>query len=150
MDKFSSSERFVYLQSWTKVLGHFCVSGAFSDSHQPKTSPHPTNNVGRTYLEFFSEFQLRMGWREGELQENFEKDSPHCLMREPRMTEKYEYCSTVPGTTVHDCSCSHGNTLRKFRRLAVLKFERPKRGPIFSQRDVNTITISFLYSKGVS
>ena len=38
-------------------------------------SPHPTNNVGRVYPEFFSEFQLCIGWGEGELQENFEKDA---------------------------------------------------------------------------
>ena len=33
------------LQSWTKVLGHFCMSGAFPSSYRPKTSPHPTNKV---------------------------------------------------------------------------------------------------------
>ena len=33
------------LQSWTKVLGHFCMSGAFPSSHRPNTSPHPTNKV---------------------------------------------------------------------------------------------------------
>ena len=75
VDEFSSSERFVYLQSWTEVLGHFCVSGAFSTSHRPKSSPHPTNNVGRVHPEFFSEFQLCIGWGEGKLQENFEKDA---------------------------------------------------------------------------
>ena len=59
-------------QSWTKVLGHFCISGAFSNSQRSNPSPHPTNNVGRVYPEFFSEFQLCIRWREGELQENFE------------------------------------------------------------------------------
>ena len=59
-------------QSWTKVLGHFCISGAFSNSHRSNPSPHPTNNVGRVYPEFFSEIQLCIGWVEGELQENFE------------------------------------------------------------------------------
>ena len=33
------------LQSWTKVLGHFCMSGAFPSSHRPNSSPHPTNKV---------------------------------------------------------------------------------------------------------
>ena len=66
---------FAALQSWTKVLGYFCVSGAFSDSHRSNPSPHPTNNVGHVYPEFFSEFQLCIGWGEGELQENFEKDA---------------------------------------------------------------------------
>ena len=46
------------LQSWTKVLGHFCVSGAFSNSHRPNPSPHPTNNVGRVYPEFFPSFNF--------------------------------------------------------------------------------------------
>ena len=46
------------MQSWTKVLGHFCVSGAFSNSHRSNTSPHPTNNVGRVYPEFFPSFNF--------------------------------------------------------------------------------------------
>ena len=66
---------FAALQSWTKVLGYFCVSGAFSDSHRSNPSPHPTNNVGRVYPEFFSEFQLCIGWWEGELQEDFKKNA---------------------------------------------------------------------------
>ena len=70
---------------------------AFSDSHRPKPSPHPINNVARVYPEFF----LCTGWREGKLQENFEKDAP--FYEGPRMTEKYEYCITVPRTFVHDC-----------------------------------------------
>ena len=37
------------------------------------------------------------------------KRMAHCFMREPRMTEKYEYCIAVPRTFVHDCS-SHANT----------------------------------------
>ena len=66
------SSHLFFRQSWTKVLGHFCISGAFSNSHRSNPSPHPTNNVGRVYPEFFSEFQLCIGWGEGELQENFE------------------------------------------------------------------------------
>ena len=49
----------------------------------------------------FSEFQLCIGWGEGELQENFEKDPLFRGNRE--MTEKYEYCGTVPRTFVQDC-----------------------------------------------
>ena len=30
----------------------------------------------------------------------------HCFMKEHRMTEKYEYCITVPRSFVHDCSVS--------------------------------------------
>ena len=43
------------------VLNHFCISGTFSNSQRSNPSPHPTNNC--------------MGWREGELQDNFEKDA---------------------------------------------------------------------------
>ena len=46
------------MQSWTKVLGHFSVSGAFSNSHRSNTSPHPTNNVGGVYPEFFRVYHL--------------------------------------------------------------------------------------------
>ena len=38
-------------------------------------SPHPTNKAGRLYPEFFSEFQLCIGQRERELQENFENNA---------------------------------------------------------------------------
>ena len=66
------SSHLFFRQSWTKVLGHFCISGAFSNSHRSNPFPHPTNNVGYVYPEFFSEFQLSIGWEEGKLQENFE------------------------------------------------------------------------------
>ena len=49
------------LQSWTKVLGHFCVSGVFFNSHRSNPSPHPTNNVGRVYPEFFQRFNFVSG-----------------------------------------------------------------------------------------
>ena len=45
------SSHLFFRQSWTKVLGHFCISGAFSNSHRSNPSPHPTNNVGRVYPE---------------------------------------------------------------------------------------------------
>ena len=38
---------------------------------------------------------------EGKLKENFEKDA--LFYEGPGMTEKYEYCITVPRTFVHDC-----------------------------------------------
>ena len=75
-----------FRQSWTKVLGHFCISGAFSNSHRSNPSPHPTNNVGRVYPDFFSEFQLCIGWG----RENCKKISKtlHCFKREPRNNRK--------------------------------------------------------------
>ena len=81
------------LQSWTKVLGRFCVSGAFSNSHRSKPSPHPTNKVGLVYPEFFSEFQLCIGWG----REKCKKISKmtHCLKREPKNDIKIcilQYC----------------------------------------------------------
>ena len=85
------------LQSWTKVLGHFRVSGAFSNSHRSNPFPHLTNSVARVYLEFFFEFQLCIGWGEGELQ------VCTVLRGNREMTEKYEYSSTVPRTFVQDC-----------------------------------------------
>ena len=50
-----------------KLFGHFCISWAFSNSCMPNPSPHPINNVGHVYPEFFYEFELYIGWREGEL-----------------------------------------------------------------------------------
>ena len=65
----------INLQSWTKVLGPFCVSGAFSNSHRSKPSPHPTNKVGLVYPEFFFWVSTLYRVGEGEVQENFENDA---------------------------------------------------------------------------
>ena len=75
-----------FRQSWTKVFGYFCISGAFSDSHKSNPSPHATNNVGRVYAEFFFEFQLCIGWG----WENWEKFSKrmHRFKRESRNDRK--------------------------------------------------------------
>ena len=61
------------LQSWTKVLVHFCISGAFSNSQMPNLSPHPINSTGHVFPKFVCEFQLCIGWREWQLQETLEK-----------------------------------------------------------------------------
>ena len=50
-----------------------CISGAFSNSQMPNLSPHPINDVGHVFPNFFCEFQLCIGWREGQLQETLEK-----------------------------------------------------------------------------
>ena len=51
-----------------------CISGAFSNSHRPNPSPHPTNNVGRVYPEFFPSFNFVQGWG-GSTARKFQKDA---------------------------------------------------------------------------
>ena len=65
---------------------------------QPLPSPHKQcwTRVSR----IFSEFQLCIGWGEGELQ--FWQVCT-VLTGNREMTEKYEYCSTVPRAFVQDC-----------------------------------------------
>ena len=71
-----------------------CISGAFSNSYRPNPSPHPTNNDGRVYPEFFCEFQLCTGWRKGELQEKLER--VHCFMREIKLCNEKLSLTTAP------------------------------------------------------
>ena len=52
-----------------RTLLHFW---AFFNSCRSNPFPHPTNNVGYVYPEFFSVFLLSIGWEDGKLQENFE------------------------------------------------------------------------------
>ena len=78
------------LQSWTKVFGtllHFW--GIFQCTQVP--SPHPTNNVGQLYPECFSSFNFVYGWG----RKNCKK---WCIVLRGNweMTEKYDYCSSVP------------------------------------------------------
>ena len=66
-----ATDRFVYLshrRSWTIVLGHFRICGAFFNTHMPNPFLHPKNNVGHVSPHFFSEFQHCEGWEEGYLQ----------------------------------------------------------------------------------
>ena len=49
--------------------------GVFQFTDSFNTSPHPTNNVGRVYPEFFPSFNFVYGGGGGELQENFEEDA---------------------------------------------------------------------------
>ena len=82
-------------------MGHFYVSGAFSNSHRSNLSPHSTNNVGRLYPEFFRVSTLyRVGG--GRTAREFRKGCT--VLRGTReMTEQYEYCSTAQRTFVQDC-----------------------------------------------
>ena len=91
------SSHLLFRQSWTEILGHFRVPGALSTQVQPLPSP-----LRQLMLDECIPNCFRVGWGEGELQKNFEKDA---LCRGNReMTEKYEYCSTVLRTFVQDCS----------------------------------------------
>ena len=71
------------LRSWKKVLGHFGISGAFSNSQRSNPYLHPKNNVGRVYPEFFMSFNFVLGGG----RENYKKISKrmHCFKREPRI-----------------------------------------------------------------
>ena len=79
----------VTLQSWTNVFRHFCISGAFSDSHRPNPSPHPTNKVGSANV-FRVSTLYRVGGGEVGWRENSKKISKrmHRFMREPRNDSK--------------------------------------------------------------
>ena len=82
-------------------MGHFYVSGAFSNSHRSNLSPHSTNNVGRLHPEFFRVSTLyRVGG--GRTATEFRKGCT--VLRGTReMTDQYEYCSTAQRTFVQDC-----------------------------------------------
>ena len=95
-----NAENLLYLQSWTKVLEHFLVSGAFFNAHRSNPPLTPQTMLDECIQNFLRYSTLyRVG--EGELQENFGKDPLFRGNRE--MTEKYEYCGTVPRTLVQDC-----------------------------------------------
>ena len=70
--------------------------GRFPYSHRSSPSPHPKTT------QKFSRVSTLYRVGEGKTARNFER--MHCFKRKPRMTEKYEYCSTVPRTYVQDCS----------------------------------------------
>ena len=72
------------LQSWTKVLGHFCISGVFT---QAQPLPHPQTTLDACIQSvFFSEFQHCIGWG----RENCKRISKrmHYFMRESRNDQK--------------------------------------------------------------
>ena len=50
--------RTLNLQSWTKDLVHFCISGAFSNSQMPNLSPHPINGTGHVFPNLFVSFNI--------------------------------------------------------------------------------------------
>ena len=66
-----------YNHAWTKVFGHqsdtFVFLGHFPIHIGPTPPLTPQTMLDACIQNFFSEFQLCIGWGEGELQENFEK-----------------------------------------------------------------------------
>ena len=64
-----------YFNHGQKSWDTFAFLGRFP-IHTAQPSPHPTNNVGRTYPEFFQSFNFVhcIGLGEGELNKSFEKD----------------------------------------------------------------------------
>ena len=86
-----------------KSIGtHFHFCGVFQFTQvQPLPSPH--KQCWTPVSRIFFEFQLCIGWGVGRTARNFRKGCT--ISRANReMTEKYEYCSTVPRTFVQDCS----------------------------------------------
>ena len=57
-----------------RSLGTVLHFWGFFQFTQAQLLPSPHKQIGSMFPEFFSEFQLCIGWGEGELQENFKKD----------------------------------------------------------------------------
>ena len=68
-------------------MGHFCISGAFSNSQGSKASPHPTKMLDACIQNFFQVLTL---YRVGGERENCKKISKrmYCFKREPRNDRK--------------------------------------------------------------
>ena len=90
------------LQScWTKVLGHFAFMVIFQFTQvQPLPSPHKQCWMCVPRIFFRVSTLYRVGG--GRTARKFQKGCT-VLWGKREMTEKYEYCSTVPRTFVHDC-----------------------------------------------
>ena len=72
-----ATDRFVFLshrRSWTIVLGHFRICGAFFNTHMPNPFLHPKNNVGHASPHFFPNFNIVKGGR----RDNCNKISEAC------------------------------------------------------------------------
>ena len=74
------------LQSWTKVSGHFCISGAFSIFTQVQPLPSPHKQYRTRVSRIFPVFQPCIGWGKGELREISKR--MHRFKREPRNDRK--------------------------------------------------------------
>ena len=93
------TRRYPDLQSWAKVLGHFCFSGAFF-IHTGPTPPLTPQTMLDACIQNF--FRVSTFYRVGGTTRKF-RERRTVLRGNREMTEKYEYCSTVPRTFVQDC-----------------------------------------------
>ena len=79
---------------------------AFSNAHRSNPSPHLTNNVEHVYPEIFFPVSTCIGvgggGGGGRTARKFRKGCI-VLRGNQEMSEKCEYCSTVPRTFVRDC-----------------------------------------------
>ena len=87
--------------SWTKVLEHFCISGRFPIHTGPTPLLTPQTMLDACIQNFFRVSTLyRVGG--GRTARKFRKRCT-VLRGNREITEKYEYCSTVPRTFFQDC-----------------------------------------------
>ena len=93
-----SSSHLFFRQSWTKVLGHFCISGCFPAHTGPTPPLTPQTMLDACIQNFFRVSTLYRVRGGRELRKGCT-----VLRGNREMTEKYEYCSTVPRTFVQDC-----------------------------------------------
>ena len=77
---------------------------AFSSSHIGPTSPLTPQTMLDACIQNSFRVSICTGWGEGITARKFRKGCTVLCMKEHRMTEKYEYCITVPRSFVHDCS----------------------------------------------
>ena len=92
-----------FRQSWTKFLRHFCISGAFSNTGP---SPHlALQTMLNACIQKFFRISSLYSMGGGRTARKFQKGCA-VLWGNREMTEKYEYCSTVPRTFVHHCRCA--------------------------------------------
>ena len=54
--------RHTILKSWIKALGHFCISGVFSNSHSSQTLPSTHKQSWIPISRIFFKFKLWIGW----------------------------------------------------------------------------------------
>ena len=84
------SSHLVSRQSWAKVLGHFCISGVFSNSHKSNPSPHSTNNVGCNISKTCASGFIRGSKHRGTDESTRpQAECFYCIVSFPNKTKKY-------------------------------------------------------------